>query len=198
MCSFKNFLHSLTIPRICIGSTSYLIGLIPNQGESEFEKLVSSWWGVWPRCHSEFWFAKNPKLAYATLWSLIPCLVCSCCCLAEVSTDGLMSCWPTVLTKWDSFLPQRHLLWAWIIYLFIQHNRSIILAAEQYYLGKPHQPPCCVWKLILLFIPVLPAKSTVTCSIVSPLPWGTHISRELSLTAPTVARMWEPVNTKCY
>lgn len=91
------------------------------------------------------------------------------------------------------FPPWRHLLGTWIIYLFIQQNGSIILAAQQHHTGKPRQPPYCVWKLISLFIPALTPKPTVTCWAVSLLPWDTlsHQWRRghlLSPAAPAVAQ----------
>lgn len=108
-------------------------------------------------------------------------LVCCCWCLVEVFPDRLMSCLPTVLSIWFFFLPWGHLQGAQIICLFIQHNSDIILALEQYYSGMPYQPPCCVWKLILLFIPALTFKSTVTCRALSQLPWDTLIKIETSI-----------------
>lgn len=47
--------------------------------------------------------------------------------------------------------PWGHLLGTWIIYLFIQQNKNIILAAQQHIAGKSRLPLCCVWKLIPFF-----------------------------------------------
>lgn len=70
--------------------------------------------------------------------------------------------------------PWGHLLGTWIIYLFIQQNKNIILAAQQHIAGKSRLPLCCVWKWIpFFFLPMLTLKPTVTCWAVSCC-LGTH------------------------
>ncbi len=92
----------------------------------------------------------------------------------------LMSCCPTVLSI-RLYFPPKGTFWECelSIYLF---KRTAALFWQR--------PPCCVWKLIWLFIPALTPKATVTCWAASLLPWdklshqlrdGQLLSAELQL-----------------
>lgn len=141
---------------------------------------------------------------HGTLGCLVSWLVCCCWCLAEVLSDELMSCWPTVLSIRVCFPPEG-ICWEHELSIYLFSRMGALFWQHSSTMQANPQPPCCAWKLILFFIPALTPKPTVTCWAVSLVPWDTlsHQWREghrLSPAAPAVARMWglPPVNTKCH